>query len=394
MAIRWTDFPHKEISADIHSRLNQNSVERSADDSMQHILRRRLHFLVSEEHRKFIELESRRIVERLRCTRDAYRAFTNSQGCSPAAEAYWVILRFAVLPTAVAGLRKSVFDYINHSRVPAADLSLLFGVSTRPCHHPNLRGDHGQLNPDDRTPANGEEIERLAGKVVEHTLLLVEDKGVWRPVGDGPFAIDDSHGIHHSWNLCALREGLTVPDWIPIRKNLWDLCRPWTEGLTALFGCVQDEVFSHWMALSPDGLAWEAKCKNERTNYRSVAVPKQAKDIREDAIQDDPSVSNEQDRNTTKGHTNPYRTPFQGLKPEMKTVDFSNFMLAAKLTDKQFDCFSLVKEYDRPMGEVELRMGITRKTIHEHVAAAERAIRKLNLNEYWAKAATRHKRPE
>ena len=181
MAIRWTDFPHTEIFADIHSRLNQNAVEHSADDSLHHILRRRLHFLVPEEHRKFIELESRHIVERLRCTRDAYRAFTNSQGCSPAAEAYWVILRFAVLPTAIASLKKSVFDYVKHSRVPAADLSLLFGISTRPCHHPNLRGDHGQLNPDDRTPANDEEIERLAGKVIEHTLLLVEDKGVWRP---------------------------------------------------------------------------------------------------------------------------------------------------------------------------------------------------------------------
>jgi hypothetical protein len=88
MAIRWTDFPHKEIFADIYSRLNHNGVEHSADDSAQHILRRRLHFHFPEEHRKFIELESRHIVKRLRCTRDAYRAFTNSQGCGPAAEAY------------------------------------------------------------------------------------------------------------------------------------------------------------------------------------------------------------------------------------------------------------------------------------------------------------------
>ena len=394
MAIRWIDFPHKEIFADIHSRLNQNAVDHSADDSLQHILRRRLYSLVPEDHRKFIELESRRIVERLRCTRDAYRAFTNSQGCTPAAEAYWVILRFAVLPTAIDTLRRSVFDYVKHSRVPAADLSLLFGIATRPCHHPNLRGDHGQLNPDDRTPANDEEIERLAGKVIEHTLLLVEDKGVWRPLGGGPFAVDDSDGIHHSWNLCAMREGLTIPDWIPIRKSLWNLCRPWTEGLTALFGCVQDEVFSHWMTLPPDGLAWEVKWKSERANYRSVAVPEQAKDISEDAIQNDPSVSNEQNRNTTKGNTNPYRTPFEGLKPEMKTVDFSDVMLAAKLTDKQYDCFSLVREFQRPMSEVEQRMGITRKTIHEHIAAAEKAIRKVSLKEYRAKAAARHKHSE
>ena len=394
MAIRWTDFPHKEIFADIHSRVNQNAVEHSADDSLQHILRRRLHFLAPEEHRKFVELESRHIVERLRCTRDAYRAFTNSQGCSPAAEAYWVILRFAVLPTAIASLKTSVFDYVKHSRVPAADLSLLFGIATRPCHHPNLLGDDGQLNPDDRTPANDEEIESLAGNVMEHTLLLVEDKGVWRPFGGGPFAVDDSNGIHHSWNLCAMRDRLTIPDWIPIRKNLWNLCRPWTEGLTAMFGCVQDEVFSHWMALPPDGLAWELKWKSERGNYRSVAVPEQAKEIREDAIRDNPPVSNGQNRTTTEGTASPYRTPFEGLKPEMKTVDFSHAMLGARLTEKQYDCFSLVKEYQRPMNEVEQRMGITRKTIHEHIAAAENAMRKLSLKEYRAKAAAKHKHPE
>jgi predicted transcriptional regulator len=62
-------------------------------------------------------------------------------------------------------------------------------------------------------------------------------------------------------------------------------------------------------------------------------------------------------------------------------------MEAAKLTDKQFDCYSLVKEYGRPMKEVEQRMGITRKTIHEHVAGAQKAISLLGLREVRAKAA-------
>lgn len=394
MAIRWTDFPHKEIFADIYSRLNHNAVEHSADDSSQHILRRRLHFHIPEEHRKFIELESRHIVKRLRCTREAYRAFTNSQGCSPAAEAYWVILRFAVLPTAIASLRTSIFDYVKHSRVPAADLSLLFGISTRPCHHPSLRGDHGQLSPDDRTPANEDEIEQLAGTVTEPALLLVEDKGVWRPFGGGPFAVDDELGILRSWNLCAMRDGMTIPDWIPVRKKLWDLGRPWTEGLSALFGCVQDEVFSHWKALPPDGLAWELRWKGERTQYRSVAVPEQAKEIREDGIDDDASLLTGQNRTKIKGNTSPYRTRFEGLKPEMKTLDFSDAMLAAKLTDKQYDCFSLLNEYQRPMTEVEQRMGITRKTIHEHIAAAEKAMKRLTLREFRAKTAAKHKHAE
>jgi len=131
VAIRWAKFPHDEIRADIYSRLNLNAVERSPDDSAQHILRRRLYLLDPGEHRRFIQLESRHIVEHVRCTRDAYRAFTNGQRCHPAAEAYWVILRFAVLPTAIACLRRSALDYLKLTRIWAANLSLLFGIPTR-----------------------------------------------------------------------------------------------------------------------------------------------------------------------------------------------------------------------------------------------------------------------
>lgn len=163
---------------------------------------------------------------------------------------------------------------------------------------------------------------------------------------------------------------------------------PRTEGLTTLFGCVQDELLLQWRALPSDGQEWELKWKRERLEYESFAVPEQRKDIGEDAIQDDDSALNGQDRPNPK--RSPYQTPFQGLKPEMKTLDFSDAMLAAKLTDRQYDCFSLVKEYERPMSEVEQRMGLTRKTIHEHVTAAEKAIRKLSFKEYRAKAAAKH----
>ena len=58
-------------------------------------------------------------------------------------------------------------------------------------------------------------------------------------------------------------------------------------------------------------------------------------------------------------------------------VDFSAAMQGAKLTEKQYDCYSLVKEYQLQMNEVEQRMGVTRKTIHEHITAAEKAMRRL-----------------
>src|SRR6266567_8947466 len=53
MAIRWDEFPHNEIRLRIYARLGQNAVGRSAEDSLRHILRRRLSSLDPEDHRRF-----------------------------------------------------------------------------------------------------------------------------------------------------------------------------------------------------------------------------------------------------------------------------------------------------------------------------------------------------
>jgi hypothetical protein len=54
VAIRWSDFPHEEIFVDVYSRTNQNSAERSTDDSLRHILQRRLHLLNVGQHHQYI----------------------------------------------------------------------------------------------------------------------------------------------------------------------------------------------------------------------------------------------------------------------------------------------------------------------------------------------------
>jgi hypothetical protein len=273
VAIHWKDFPHKEILSDIHSRLNQNSVERSADDSLQHILRRRLRFLVPAEHAQFIQLESRRIFERLRCTRDAYRAFTDAHGCSPASEAYWVILRFAVLPTAIATLKQSVADYVGLTRVAGADLSLVFGIPTEACHLPRLDRKPGRFDLDDRTPATYTEIQGLAALVNEDTLLWLEDHRVGHPYGDGPFAPDDTFSTTNSWVLCGMPGQVTLTDWMPDRQKLWRARAPWTEGLMTLFTCVRDELMSQCFALSPDGEVQERRRNRQPSEFESVTVP-------------------------------------------------------------------------------------------------------------------------
>ena len=129
--IRWEEFPHSELRLRIYARLSRNAIERSAGDSLRHILRRRLGSLDREDHNRFIESEARDIIEHLRSTRDVYQEFVEKHNCRPLLEAHWVVLRCAVFPTAIAALQSSVVEYLRLSCVLAQDLSLLFGVPTQ-----------------------------------------------------------------------------------------------------------------------------------------------------------------------------------------------------------------------------------------------------------------------
>ena len=89
-----------------------------------------------------------------------------------------------------------------------------------------------------------------------------------------------------------------------------------------------------------------------------------------------------------------YRTPYDGLKPEMKVVDFSNAMLAARLTNKQARLLFIGQRVPTSNERSRAANGNHRKTIHEHIAAAENAMRKLSLKDLRAKAAAKHTHPE
>src|SRR2546429_7487866 len=159
MPIHWDEIPHGEIRLKIHARLNRNAANRAPDDSLQHILRRRLASLGAEDHRRFVETEARNLVEHLRCTRDIYRDFVESRNCRPVLEAHWVVLRCAVFPTALDLLRKAVIEYAKLCRVAGRDLSLLFGILTRTCYQPGERAGFALLQaPDlkDETAATDE----------------------------------------------------------------------------------------------------------------------------------------------------------------------------------------------------------------------------------------------
>lgn len=63
-------------------------------------------------------------------------------------------------------------------------------------------------------------------------------------------------------------------------------------------------------------------------------------------------------------------------KPKLpaKTTDLPEYMDGAGLTDRKRECFSLKFEYGLRVSEIVSRLRISRKTVDEHIAAAERRI--------------------
>jgi hypothetical protein len=175
-----------------------------------------------------------------------------------------------------------------------------------------------------------------------------------------------------------------------VNRNLNNLPRP---GSTSRFGQpvrISQQSIDNLIRRRREHEA--ALAELEREEARLAAVDAPAGETRGRAqVQSDDALAPDQTQQQLAVNTVTYRTPYEGLKPEMKVVDFSNAMLAARLTNKQYDCYSLANEWQRPMTEVEQRMGITRKTIHEHIAAAEKAMKKLTLREFRAKTAAKHK---
>lgn len=283
MAIRWDDFPHGQIRLKIHAKLNRNGADRARDDSVIHILRRRLAALNAEDHRRFVELQARDLVEHLRCTRDVYQEFVENQDCRPFLEAHWVVLRCAVFPTALDLLRKAVIGYAKITRVAGKDISLLFGIPTRTCYRPGIQGIAFLQAPDlkDNTPATHEELESLGRLVNDDTLLWFRDirsgGGVGQPFGGGPFAIDDPIAMRNSFSLCGSKVGIDFPKWLKLRKAFWRDSKTWTEGLCSLFGSVQEELLTQWRALPSDSLIREVDREKEALRSKLVVVPEHPK---------------------------------------------------------------------------------------------------------------------
>lgn len=152
----------------------------------------------------------------------------------------------------------------------------LFGVVTKTCYRFYDNGIALARSPDlnDPTAATDGELQALAERVNEDSLLYFhEGGGVWRPLGGGPYVIDDAFSIKKSFALCALWDRTTLPEWLPFRAELWNMSAHWTEGLCSLFGSVQEELLSQWRVLPDDSAAYEFKLKEQQAHFEPIVIP-------------------------------------------------------------------------------------------------------------------------
>jgi DNA-binding CsgD family transcriptional regulator len=64
-----------------------------------------------------------------------------------------------------------------------------------------------------------------------------------------------------------------------------------------------------------------------------------------------------------------------------KKVDLSEYLDQADLTDRQRECISLKFEYGLTVTEIAERLGLTRKTVDEHIEAANRKLRLTKIKD-------------
>jgi hypothetical protein len=260
-AIRWTDLPHDMLWQRSLLSMSSGSRERAYDDSVKHVLMRRLPKLVPSDHFRFIELECARIVELLRAVRDEYRAFLEKRGCKPITEMYWVVFRFGVIPYAVKILRATIFDYIVCARIDHVSWERLFGMWLLPGLSQSPR-----LHPKEipwEVSAKG----IINNLIHEQAFSEVLNGGLFGRAGQSII------GRMRPWPAVLLGQ-MTFVEHIEMRQELWDSSCPWTEGLARLFDVSQEELFFQARGLTEDGqraeLAFTKLSSFQRIAYRHV----------------------------------------------------------------------------------------------------------------------------
>ena len=243
LPIRWTELPHQELYQRALNAMALGSRDRASEDSVKHVLKRRLPKLDPSDHFRYIEIECRRVVETLRTTRDQYRAYLEEQGCKPIAEMYWVVFRFAVIPYAVKLVRAAASDYVINTQVDRNDWHTLYGYSWK-----------GIIPLGEKSS-----IDNLFETVQETMVSLIHEETFREVMTGGPFGRDGQMRVGRMRPAAEFQIGeMTLLDTIKMRQELWEKCYPWTEGLARLFDAGQEELFCQAGKLTEDGRGAES----------------------------------------------------------------------------------------------------------------------------------------
>lgn len=217
---------------------------------MRFILKRRLPLKDRADHMRYIELESARIVETLRCLRDEYRKYLEKQGCTPLAEMYWVVVRYGVKDWAIMVLRSAAFDYVVASKVSTDQWKGLFDFS-------------GPFNDfmQEGEPAEAASVIVKANEDLRNTIkALLPQSALDQILVGGPFGRDYQIYLARGFPGRAFLSGKeSFQGAIDRRLASWDAAQPWTEGLARLFDAAQEEISFQYDALGHDGREAEAK---------------------------------------------------------------------------------------------------------------------------------------
>ena len=248
--IRWDEIPHNELWARAQEAMSLGSRSRANEDSLKHVLKRRLHRLDPADHLRYVELECARIVETLRTVRDEYRSYLEDRGCAPLAEMYWVALRYGVKDWAVMLLRTTAFEYIRHCKLKAELWDGLF----------KFAGPLKIFLPDQGEGTPTPSIVKSDDALIRAFNVLLRPEVFDQVLTGGPFGRDAQLHVARAFPGQGFVYGQeTFPDAVRRRQALWDDGYPWTEGLAQMFDAAQEEIFSQWDALGGDARRAEAQ---------------------------------------------------------------------------------------------------------------------------------------
>jgi hypothetical protein len=263
--MRWEELPHADLWRQAKAKMSYGSAERSQRDAVCHVLRRQLSKLKPDDHMRYVELESTRLVEEMRAIRDVYLDHLIENGCQPSLRLSWSVFRYGVRRWAGSLLSYVLGDYMEASQANPDSWRNLFGY------------DAPASVPGDTPNLTTWEIHQTIRSQLTEGAFAIRVQG-------GPFGRDYQVELAklQPWHSVQ-SDNETIEATLLERRRLWDHCCPWAEGIARLFDVVQaeldyqDELYVDRGALASDSTSPLALTPIERICYKHLVQLKSGK---------------------------------------------------------------------------------------------------------------------